>query len=75
MFRGSGLSKHSKNVEQILKGLKFWLQCVCFTVEKRLEYSNQMIPFVWFSKPEFITLTVVFIALRKNASTSPSVQN
>lgn len=48
--------------------------CVYFTVQKREEYSNQVITFVGFPKPEFIILMVVFIALRKNASTSPSAK-
>lgn len=35
-------NKNNNNVKQIVKGFMFWLLCVCFTVQKREEYSNQI---------------------------------
>lgn len=39
--------------------------CVCSAVQKnRQGYNNQMTPSVWLSKPEFASLTAVFISSR-----------
>lgn len=72
------LLKHKpKILNKLSKALCFTklMALNCPTEQKREEYSNQMTPSVWFSKPEFITFTLVFIASRQKASTSPPVLN